>query len=104
MFLNFFTFKFVTSEETLGLEFLLAYLAGDALDDHLLAGGSVGRLHVLLQVALPVEWSAAQIAPASTQPTIESDIRIQHFRLNTDLDPDTIRIQGFDDQKLKKYS
>ncbi len=27
-------------------------------------------------------------------------IRIQHFRLNTD--PDPIRIQGFDDQKLKK--
>jgi hypothetical protein len=27
-------------------------------------------------------------------------IRIQHFRLNTD--PDLIRIQGFDDQKLKK--
>ncbi len=27
-------------------------------------------------------------------------IRIQHFRLNTD--PDPIRIQGFNDQKLKK--
>ncbi len=26
--------------------------------------------------------------------------RIQHFRLNTDLDP--IRIQGIDDQKLEK--
>ncbi len=70
MFLNFFTFKFVTSEEPLGLEFLLAYFAGDALDDHLLAGGPVGRLHVLLQVALPVERSAAQIAPApASQPS-----------------------------------
>jgi hypothetical protein len=28
--------------------------------------------------------------------------RIQHFGLNTDLDP--IRIQGFDDQKLKKLT
>jgi hypothetical protein len=27
-------------------------------------------------------------------------IRIQHFRLNTDPEPDPIRIQGFDDQKL----
>jgi hypothetical protein len=26
---------------------------------------------------------------------------IQHFRLNTDPDPDPIRIQGFNDQKLK---
>ncbi len=26
----------------------------------------------------------------------------QHFRLNTDPDPDPIRIQGFDDQKLNK--
>jgi hypothetical protein len=31
-------------------------------------------------------------------------IRIQHFRLNTNLDPDTIRIQGFDDQNWKKCS
>jgi hypothetical protein len=31
-------------------------------------------------------------------------IRIQHFRLNTDPDPDPIRIQGFDDQTLKNYS
>ena len=30
----------------------------------------------------------------------EFQIRIQHFRLNTD--PDPIRIQGFDDQELKK--
>ncbi len=88
MFLIFFTFKFVTREETLGLEFLLAYLAGDALDDHLLAGGPVGRLHVLLQVALPVERSAAQIAPAPASQPFKSDIRIQHFRLNT------IRIQS----------
>jgi hypothetical protein len=29
-------------------------------------------------------------------------IRIQHFRLNTDPDPDPIRMQGFNDQKLKK--
>ncbi len=29
-------------------------------------------------------------------------IRIQHFRLNTDPDPDPIRIQGFNEQKLKK--
>jgi hypothetical protein len=29
-------------------------------------------------------------------------IRIQHFRLNTNTDPDPIRIQGFNDQKLKK--
>jgi hypothetical protein len=29
-------------------------------------------------------------------------IRIQHFRLNTDPDPDLIRIQGFDAQKLEK--
>jgi hypothetical protein len=31
-------------------------------------------------------------------------IRIQHFRMNTnpDLDPDPIRIQGFNDQKLEK--
>jgi hypothetical protein len=31
-------------------------------------------------------------------------IQIQHFniRLNSDPDPDPIRIQGFDDQKLKK--
>ncbi len=29
-------------------------------------------------------------------------IRIQHFRLNTDTDPDPIRIQGFNDQKFKK--
>jgi hypothetical protein len=27
-------------------------------------------------------------------------IRIQHFRLNTDPDPDPIRIQGFNDQKF----
>ncbi len=27
---------------------------------------------------------------------------IQHFRLNTDPDPDPIRIQDFDDQKLEK--
>jgi hypothetical protein len=31
-------------------------------------------------------------------------IWIQHFRLNTDPDPDLIRIQGFDDQKLKKFT
>ncbi len=31
-------------------------------------------------------------------------IRIQHFRLNTDLDPDAIRIQGFNDQKLKNIT
>jgi hypothetical protein len=31
-------------------------------------------------------------------------IRIQHFRLNTDPDPDPLRIQGFDDQKLKKFT
>jgi hypothetical protein len=29
-------------------------------------------------------------------------IRIQHFRLNTDPDPDPILIQGSNDQKLKK--
>jgi len=29
-------------------------------------------------------------------------IRIQHFRLNTDPDPDWVRIQGFNNQKLKK--
>ena len=29
-------------------------------------------------------------------------IRIQHIRLNTNLDPDPIRIQGFNDQKLKR--
>ncbi len=29
-------------------------------------------------------------------------IRIQHFRLNTDPDLDSIRIQGFDDKKLEK--
>ncbi len=29
-------------------------------------------------------------------------IRIQHFKLNTDPDPDSIRIKGFDDQKLEK--
>ncbi len=28
--------------------------------------------------------------------------RIQHFRLNTDPDPDPVWIQGFNDQKLKK--
>ncbi len=31
-------------------------------------------------------------------------IRIQHFRLNTNPDPDLIRIQGFNDQKLKKIT
>jgi hypothetical protein len=31
-------------------------------------------------------------------------IRIQHFRLSTDSDPDPIRIQGFDDKKVKKFS
>jgi hypothetical protein len=31
-------------------------------------------------------------------------IRIQHFRLNTDPDPDPIRIQGFNDQKLNKIT
>jgi hypothetical protein len=31
-------------------------------------------------------------------------IRIQHFRLNTDPDPDAIRIQGFNDQKFKKIT
>jgi hypothetical protein len=30
-------------------------------------------------------------------------IRIQHSSLNTDPDPDPIRIQGLDDQKLKKF-
>jgi len=29
-------------------------------------------------------------------------IRIQNFRLHTDPDPDPIRVQGFDDQKLEK--
>jgi hypothetical protein len=29
-------------------------------------------------------------------------IRIHHFRLNTNPDPDPIQIQGFDDQQLKK--
>jgi hypothetical protein len=29
-------------------------------------------------------------------------IRIQHFRRNTDPDPDPIRIHGFNDQKLGK--
>jgi hypothetical protein len=29
-------------------------------------------------------------------------IRIQHFRLKTDPDPDPIRIQGFNDQRLRK--
>jgi hypothetical protein len=29
-------------------------------------------------------------------------IRIQHFRLNTNPDPDPIRIQGPNDQELKK--
>jgi hypothetical protein len=33
---------------------------------------------------------------------IQIRVRIQHFRLNTDSDP--IRIQAFDDQKLKKIS
>jgi hypothetical protein len=33
---------------------------------------------------------------------IRIQIRIQHFRLNTD--PDPIRIQGFTDQKLKKIN
>ncbi len=33
---------------------------------------------------------------------IRIQIWIQHFRLNTDPDPDPIRIQGFNDQKLKK--
>jgi hypothetical protein len=31
-------------------------------------------------------------------------IRIQHFRLNTDPDPDPTRIQGFNDQKLEKFT
>jgi hypothetical protein len=31
-------------------------------------------------------------------------IRIQHFWLNTDRDPDPIRIQGFYDQKFKKFA
>ncbi len=31
-------------------------------------------------------------------------IRIQYFRLNTDPDPIRIRIQGFNDQKLKKIT
>ncbi len=31
-------------------------------------------------------------------------IRIQHFRLNTDPDPGPIRIQGFYDQKLEKFT
>jgi hypothetical protein len=34
---------------------------------------------------------------------IRIHFRIQHFRLNTDTDPDPIRIQGFNDQKLKKF-
>ncbi len=29
-------------------------------------------------------------------------IRIRPFRLNTDPDPDTIRIQGFDEEKIGK--
>ena len=29
-------------------------------------------------------------------------IQLQHFMLNTDPDPDWIRIQGFKDQKLEK--
>ncbi len=29
-------------------------------------------------------------------------IRIQHFKLNTDPDPDSVRIEGFDNQKCKK--
>jgi hypothetical protein len=29
-------------------------------------------------------------------------IRIQHLRMNTNPDPDPIRIQGFKDQKFKK--
>jgi hypothetical protein len=36
--------------------------------------------------------------------TVRFRIRIQHFRLNTGPDPDPIRIQGFDDQKCKKFT
>jgi hypothetical protein len=36
--------------------------------------------------------------------SIRARIRIQHFRPNTDQDPDPIRIQGSDDQKLKKFT
>jgi hypothetical protein len=31
-------------------------------------------------------------------------IRVQHFRMNTSPDPDPIRIQGFNDQKLNKIT
>jgi hypothetical protein len=33
---------------------------------------------------------------------IDSGFGSQRFRLNTDPDPDPIRLKGFDDQKLKK--
>jgi hypothetical protein len=31
-------------------------------------------------------------------------VQVQHFMLNIDQDPDPIRIQGFDDQKMKKVT
>jgi hypothetical protein len=62
-----FTFELVPSEEAPGLELLFADIAGDAPEDHLLAGWAVDQLHVLLQVALPVEGGAAQLAPVVAQ-------------------------------------
>ncbi len=50
------------------------------------------RLSLLLPI---LEYSVSD--PCSAVHLIR--IRIQHFRLNTDPDPDPIRIQGFDDQK-----
>ena len=57
------TFELVPGEKPLSFQLLLADFAGDAPENHLLAGRSVDQLHVLLQVALPVEGRVAQLAP-----------------------------------------
>ncbi len=52
------------------------------------------KLHIRIcwiNLYIPYVWSVFRI---------RKQIRIQHFRLN--IDPDPIRIQGFDEQKLEK--
>jgi hypothetical protein len=93
----------VPGEEAPGLEFLLADVAGDASEDHLLAGWPMDQLHVLLQVALAVEGGAAQLTPVVAQeslltppflaPALLNINRILTRIVDPDPDPDWIRIQ-----------
>jgi hypothetical protein len=50
----------------------------------------------------PIKFRIYKSSPVFRNRIHRIRIWIQHFRLNTDPDPDLIRIQGFDDQKMEK--